>query len=180
MNIVNKKWLLNLAMRAVESELGGGKLVIGRVQAEFAEKKACFVTLTKNGQLRGCIGHLIPVQKLYRDVIDNARAAAFMDYRFDPITTSELPLIKIEISILNVPQKYTYPCPQNLVDYLVKNKPGVILKKGFNQATFLPQVWEELKTPREFMGYLCQKAELPFDEWQKMNEIEVYGVEKIA
>lgn len=180
MTIVNKKCLLNLARKAIESELSGKKLLVGKIPLEVRQKKACFVTLTKNGKLRGCIGHLLPVQELFLDVIDNARAAAFTDYRFTPVTGSELPKIKIEISILTVPQKYTYSGPQNLLAYLAKNKPGVILKKGINQATYLPQVWEELKNPEEFMNSLCQKAGLPFDQWQKMAEIEVYGVEKIT
>ena len=180
MTIVNKKWLLNLAKKAIESELSGKKLVVGEIPSEVRKEKACFVTLTKNGELRGCIGHLLPVQELFLDVIDNARAAAFTDYRFTPVIGSELPKIKIEISILAIPQKYTYSDPQNLLVYLVKNKPGVILKKGINQATYLPQVWQELKSSEEFMNSLCQKAGLPFDEWQRMSEIEVYGVETIT
>lgn len=178
MDIVNKKWLLDLAMRAIECELGGKKLVVGRIPAEFRKKKACFVTLTKNGKLRGCIGHLVAVQELYRDVIENAKGAALADYRFEPVDSAELPGIEIEISILDQPKKYSYTNPEKLVNYLVKNKLGVVLKKSFNQATYLPQVWEKLKSPEEFMGFLCQKAGLPFDEWKKMKEVEVYKVEK--
>ena len=179
MKIVNKKWLLGLARRAIESEFGGKKLKVFSIPAEFRQKKACFVTLTKNGELRGCIGHLVSVQELYRDVIENARRAALMDYRFGPVDRAELPEIEIEISVLDQPQKYNYVNPGKLINYLAKNRPGVILKKGFNQATYLPQVWEELRTPEEFMGNLCLKAGLPFDEWKRVGEIEVYGVEKI-
>ncbi|MFA4827394.1 MAG: AmmeMemoRadiSam system protein A [Candidatus Shapirobacteria bacterium] len=180
MNIINKKWLLGLARKTIEGELRGEKLVVGRVPVEFKKKKACFITLTKNGELRGCIGHLISIQELYRDVIENAKAAAFVDYRFSPVTGDELPQIKIEISILDRSKKYKYPCPEKLVNYLAKNKPGVILKRGFNQVTYLPQVWEELKNPEKFMNFLCQKAGLPFDEWRKMKEVGVYKVEKIT
>ena len=177
---MNKKWLLDLARRAIKSGLREEKLVVEKVPVEFKKKKACFITLTKNGQLRGCIGHLISVQELYQDVIQNAQAAAFMDYRFNPVTDNELPQIKIEISILNRPKKYKYSCPKDLVKFLAENKPGVILKKGINQATYLPQVWEELKTPEEFMSSLCQKAGLPSDEWQKMAKVAVYQVEKFS
>ena len=179
MNIANKKWLLNLARQAIETELKREKLVVKKVPVEFKKKKACFITLTQNGELRGCIGHLIPVQALYRDVIENARAAAFMDYRFDPVTNNELPQIKIEISILDRPKKYKYSSPKNLLKFLAENKPGVILKKGINQATYLPQVWEELKNPEKFMSSLCQKADLPFDEWKKMTSVDVYKVFRI-
>ena len=179
MNIANKKWLLNLAKQAIETELKGQKLLVKKVPAEFKKKKACFITLTKSGKLRACIGHLIPVRALYRDVIENAKAAAFMDYRFNPVTDNELPQIKIEISILDRPKKYKYSSPKNLLKFLSENKPGVILKKGINQATYLPQVWEELKNPEEFMNSLCQKANLPFDEWKRMTSVDIYKVSKI-
>jgi len=180
MNIANKKWLLNLARQAIETELRKEKLIIKKVPAEFKKKKACFVTLTQDGKLRGCIGHLIPVQALYRDVIENARAAAFMDYRFDSVTDNELPQIKIEISILDQPKKYRYSCPKNLLKFLSENKPGVILKKGINRATYLPQVWKELKNPEKFMNSLSQKANLPFDEWKKMTSVDIYSVSTIT
>ena len=180
MNIVNKKWLLGLARKAIKSELKGEKLVVSEVPVEFKKKKACFVTLTKNGELRGCLGHLIPLQELYRDVIENAKLAAFGDYRFESVISGELPEIEIEISILERPKKYKYSSPEKLVKFLAENKPGVMLKRGFNQATYLPQVWEELKKPEEFMGSLCQKAGLPADEWRKKVEIGVYGVEKLV
>lgn len=180
MNQKNKQWLLDLAQRSIKTALINDKLVIGKIPSAFTAKQACFVTLTKKGDLRGCIGHLLPVQPLYVDVIDNARAAALNDYRFDPVTLAELPLIKIEISILDIPKKFAYCKPKDLTDYLAKNKPGVIIKKGFNQATFLPQVWDELKTPEEFLAYLCQKAGLPADEWQRLPAVEVYRVAKLV
>jgi AmmeMemoRadiSam system protein A len=179
MNTVSKKWLLDLARRAIESGLKREKLEVDEIPAEFRQKKACFVTLTKNGELRGCVGHLVSVQAVYLDVIENARSAALMDYRFEPVSRAELSEIEIEVSILDQPQKYNYSNPRKLVNYLAKNRPGVILKKGGNQATYLPQVWEELKNPEEFMGSLCQKAGLPVDEWKKMDEIKVYEVEKV-
>ncbi len=167
-------------MRAIESELGGKKLVASGIPVEFRKKKACFVTLTKNGELRGCLGHLTPVQELYRDVIENARGAALADYRFEPVDSAELPGIEVEISILERPKRYKYSSPEKLVKFLAENKSGVILKKGFNQATYLPQVWEELKNPEEFMGSLCQKAGLPLGEWKKLTEVEIYQVEKLV
>ena len=91
------------------------------------------------------------------------------DYRFEPVDSAELPGIEVEISILERPKRYKYSSPEKLVKFLAENKSGVILKKGFNQATYLPQVWEELKNPEEFMGSLCQKAGLPLGEWKKID-----------
>jgi len=180
MNQKNKKILLNLAKKAITSSLFGQKLNIGHLPPELTLPQASFVTLTKAGELRGCIGHLLPVQPLYLDVIENARAAAFDDFRFPPLTPSELPQIEIEISLLDLPQKFFYSSPQELIAFLSQHHPGVIIKKAFHQATFLPQVWEELKNPTEFMNQLCQKAGLPATEWRKMSEVEIYYVSSFS
>lgn len=180
LNTEDRKLLLDLAKNAIESKLKGHKFEIPKnIPSKLKEKRGAFVTLTINGQLRGCIGHILPVQELYKDVIENARAAAFDDPRFPPLKKEELPNLKIEISILDLPKKLEYESPQMLIDYLNKNKPGVILKKGPYQATFLPQVWEELPNPEDFLTHLCLKAGLPADEWTYGTEIETYKVEKI-
>jgi len=180
LNTEDRKLLLDLAKNAIESKLKGHKFEIPKnIPSKLKEKRGAFVTLTINGQLRGCIGHILPVQELYKDVIENARAAAFNDPRFPPLKKEELPNLKIEISILDLPKKLEYESPQMLIDYLNKNKPGVILKKGPYQATFLPQVWEELPNPEDFLTHLCLKAGLPADEWTYGIEIETYKAEKI-
>jgi AmmeMemoRadiSam system protein A len=180
LNTEDRKLLLDLAKEAIESKLERREIKIPKnIPSKLKEKRGTFVTLTINGQLRGCIGHILPVQELYKDVIENARSAALDDPRFPPLTKEELPNVKIEISILDLPKKLKYESPQMLIDYLNKTKPGVILKKGSCRATFLPQVWEEVKEPEEFLAHLCLKAGLQADEWTRTIEIETYKVEKI-
>lgn len=172
-------FLLDLARRAIESELVEVKLVVGEIPEEFKTKKACFVTLTIKGKLRGCIGHLVAIQPVYLDVIENARNAAFRDPRFLPLTKKELEEVEIEISILGVPKSYKYENTGQLLEYLQKEKPGVIVEKDGYSATFLPQVWQELKRPEEFLSQLCLKAGMAGGEWRRGVGIRVYKVEVI-
>ncbi|MEM3088803.1 MAG: AmmeMemoRadiSam system protein A, partial [Candidatus Bathyarchaeia archaeon] len=107
LNEKEKKMLLDLAKKTIESELGHTKFKIEKekIPSRLREKKATFVTLTIDGQLRGCMGHLLPSRELYLDVIENAKAAAFYDPRFLPLRKDEFSKIQIEISILSLPQK---------------------------------------------------------------------------
>jgi len=144
------------------------------------KKAACFVTLTIGGNLRGCIGNLLPVQSLYKDVMENARAAAFSDYRFFPLAKQEYESVKVEISVLSELRKFKYQTKNELLEYLGKNKSGVVLRKEKLAATFLPQVWEEIERPEEFLNQLCQKAGMASGEWKNGIEIEIYEVLKIT
>jgi len=172
------KELLNLARSAIGSELDNKKLDISKeIKEKYSEKKACFVTLTEHGRLRGCVGSLYPHQELYKDVIENAIHAAFEDYRFPQLKKDELAKIKIEISVLSVPQKLEFKNEKELLKKIDKDM-GIILKKGFNSATFLPQVWEELPNKIDFLESLCLKAGIEKDAW-KNSEIYFYKVEKI-
>lgn len=150
---------------------------IGRIPEEFKVRKACFVTLTINGNLRGCIGTLEPREELWRAVVSNAISAAFRDPRFWPLTKEELEKVEIEISVLGLPKSFKYENIGQLLEYLGKERPGVIVEKSGFSATFLPQVWEELKKPEEFLTQLCLKAGLAGDEWRKGVGIRVYEVE---
>ena len=181
LNTEDKKFLLELAREAIEAKLESREVRIPETIPEnLQEKRGAFVTLTIDGKLRGCIGHLLPTQALYQDVIENARAAAFDDPRFAPLTADEFQRIKIEISALDLPQKFASKSPQDLLNFLAKNRPGVILKKGQHRATFLPQVWEDLPEPAEFLSHLCLKAGLPPDEWARGVEIETYRVTRLG
>ena len=185
----NEKKILEIAKEAIEAKLENREPKIGKIPAELKEKQGCFVTLTINGQLHGCIGHILPVQELYKDLIENACSAAFSDPRFMPLTKAEFEKVKIEVSLLDLPRKLNYKTTDELLNYLAKNKPGVIIKKGLNQATFLPQVWEELPQAEDFLSHLCLKAGLPADEWLATHSLseewtqgldfETYGVKKI-
>jgi AmmeMemoRadiSam system protein A len=182
MKIQDKQTLLNLAHEAIQSKLEGKNLNVdsSKISDDLKRKCGAFVTLEINGQLRGCIGHIAPVQALFQDVIENACAAAFEDPRFLPLTKNELEKTDIEVSVLSKSKKMEYNSPFSLVQILEKNKPGVILKKGSYGATFLPQVWDDLPSAQDFLSHLCLKAGLDSDEWTRGVEIETYAVEKIS
>jgi len=172
--------LLKLARASIKAELGGKELkVSGGIKKKYSKKKACFVTLTLNGELRGCIGSLEPRQELWEDVIENSRNAAFSDPRFNALAEEELKKVKIEISVLTIPEKKEYKDSADLLRK-IKGK-GVIIKKGWNQATYLPQVWEELEDEKEFIGSLCMKAGLSRELWKTEKlEVWLYEVEKVT
>ncbi len=175
-----KKFILSLARRSIETYLKTERILEidpAEVSEELKEERACFVTLTINGQLRGCIGHLLPIQELYQDVIENAVAAAFQDPRFPPLTAEEWPRVKIEISILSIPRPLSFSSSEDLLKKLRPNVDGVIIKQGRRQATFLPQVWENMPSSQEFLEHLCLKAGLSDDCWKEKGiEVEVYEV----
>ncbi len=172
------KELLKLARNAIESKFENKEIKVDEeIKKKYSEKKASFVTLTKHGQLRGCIGSLYPKQELYKDVIENAGYAAFDDCRFFPVRKEELKDIKIEVSILSTPEKISFKGEKELLDKIDKNM-GIILKKGYNSATFLPQVWEEIPDKVEFLEELSIKAGMTKEKW-KNSEVYFYRVEKI-
>ena len=131
-----------------------------------------FVTLKIKGQVRGCIGNLISSEFLISGVRRNAINAAFHDPRFAPLGASELDLVEIEISILTEPKPMNYRDAADLLSKLRPGVDGVTIRLGHASATFLPQVWEQLPEPRDFLAHLCMKAGLAADAW-KMSRIEV-------
>lgn len=147
----------------------------------LADLGACFVTLEKNGQLRGCIGSLTPTRRLADDVVENALAAAFSDPRFPPLTARELGEVDVEVSLLSKPKPLMFDgvAPRTESDVaraLTPGRDGVILKFGEQRATFLPQVWDQLPNPEEFLSNLKVKAGLPADFWDPNMEVETYTV----
>jgi len=140
---------------------------------------ASFVTLTKHGQLRGCIGSLEPRRPLVLDVRENALSAAFHDPRFPPVRPEELDDLHVEISVLSIPQPLSYDGPEDLVAKLRPGVDGVVIERGWNRATFLPQVWEKLPDPHQFLQHLCLKAFLPDDAYRYPGlDVYTYHVEK--
>jgi AmmeMemoRadiSam system protein A len=139
---------------------------------------AVFVTLTRNGELRGCIGSLEARRSLGEDVVENARMAAFADPRFPPLDRAELDDTHIEVSVLSEAQPIVF---QDEADALGKLRPGVdgvILEYGRHRATFLPQVWRQLPEPARFLAHLKRKAGLPADFWAPDIRLYRYTVEK--
>jgi AmmeMemoRadiSam system protein A len=170
--------LLVLARNAIAEKLGVAPAAEPAACPELAQSGAVFVTLTKNGELRGCIGSLEARRPLRDDLTANARAAAFSDPRFDPLQAAELPGIRVEVSLLNAPQPMTYTSEADAVAQLRPNVDGVILEYGRHRGTFLPQVWEGLPEPRQFMAQLKRKAGLPPDFWSNEIKLSRYQVEK--
>lgn len=141
--------------------------------------QATFVTLTINDTLRGCMGSLIARRSLYDDIVNNAKAAAFNDPRFKPLNAKEFDTIKIEISLLSQPQMVEYSNIEDLKSKITQGEEGVILQYENKQATFLPQVWEQLPTFELFFEYLCNKAGLDMECLHNHATIYTYKVEKI-
>jgi len=158
-----KKLLLKIARETLENYLSGKKLPELKIDDPvLMEKRGVFVTLHKKENLRGCIGYIEPIKPLYLAVREMAIHSATQDPRFEPVRYEELKDIEIEISVLTVPQKV------KSADEIVLGRDGVIVKRGFNQGVFLPQVAEETGwTKEEFLSYLCShKAGLPPDAWK--------------
>ncbi|MCB2145664.1 MAG: AmmeMemoRadiSam system protein B [Deltaproteobacteria bacterium] len=141
-------------------------------------RSGTFVTLKIDNQLRGCIGSLSATAPLLDGVRDNALNAAFHDPRFPPLGKTELDAVHIEVSVLSEPVPLTYTDAEDLLTRLRPGIDGVIIKKGFASATFLPQVWEQLPGPEHFLSHLCVKAGLPAGQWRKGDlEVKVYQVQ---
>ncbi|HLD23844.1 MAG TPA: AmmeMemoRadiSam system protein A [Sulfuricurvum sp.] len=145
---------------------------------ELSQKRACFVTLTLNNRLRGCIGSIIAHQSLLDDLLSNARSAAFHDPRFPPLSQEEFSLISIEVSLLTHPEPVEYSDRVDLMRIIRPDVDGVILRLGNYQATFLPQVWEELSDFDSFFSHLGMKAGLGNDPLSYHPDIYTYQVQK--
>lgn len=147
-------------------------------EKDFQAKRGIFVTLTINGELRGCIGSLTPDEAIITGVRRNAINAAFHDPRFPALTKEEAMQMEVEVSILTEPQPLAYKDSKDLVEKLCPDIDGVIIKKGLARATFLPQVWEQLPTREEFLSHLCNKAGLPGNAWEQPGlEVLTYQVQ---
>jgi hypothetical protein len=142
------------------------------------EPGAVFVTLTQHGELRGCIGSLEAQRALIDDLQANARAAAFKDPRFPPLSREEFASTRVEVSLLSPAQPMRFSSEADALAQLRPGIDGVILEHGWHRATFLPQVWEQLPEPRQFMANLKRKAGLGADFWADDLRLSRYQVEK--
>ncbi len=175
--------LLQVALESIESGLGSGKPASGDSRASIGaldKPGASFVTLKKQGALRGCIGTLEAHRRLVDDVAANAFAAAFRDPRFDKLASEELDSLEIGISILGPREALVFDSQQALLDMLRPGVDGLVLHDGNARATFLPAVWESLPQPAAFLGQLKQKAGLPADYWSDTLEVWRYTTESFA
>lgn len=143
-----------------------------------AGQGASFVTLTIEGRLRGCIGTLEAHRELVLDVHNNALSAAFRDPRFPPLTASEYDRTRVEVSVLTPPVPFPVADEADALARLRPGVDGVILTAGRHRATFLPQVWDQLPDPAEFLAHLKRKAGLPASCWGPDVTLATYGVRK--
>ncbi|MEA3522432.1 MAG: AmmeMemoRadiSam system protein A [Campylobacterota bacterium] len=177
------KVLLALAKYSIDEEFTNEQEIDKEAMIEkypkLQEKRAVFVTLNLKGQLRGCIGSLIPHRRLIDDVISNAKSAAFRDPRFPPLTQEEFKNIEMEISLLSVPYELEYEDIADLKAKIRVGVDGVILQHHNNQATFLPSVWEQLPDFESFFTHLCYKAGLGEKCLKAHPNIRLYQAQKI-
>jgi AmmeMemoRadiSam system protein A len=143
------------------------------------EAGACFVTLLHRGDLRGCVGSVRAFRRLFDDVWENARASAFHDSRFPPVHRRELAEISVEVSLLSAPEPLGAGGEEEALFLLRPGLDGVIFEAGPFRATFLPQVWDQLPEPRDFLSHLKRKAGLaPSFRWSPEVRLFRYGVRK--
>lgn len=173
--------LTGLARAAIARALGAtcGEAPAPPERADWLrEPGAVFVTLTQDGELRGCIGSLEAHRPLAEDLEENARAAALRDPRFAPLTAAELPRTRVEVSILSPAEPMRFADEQDALRQLRPGVDGVILEYGWHRATFLPQVWEQLPEAWQFVAHLKRKAGLSADFWSDEVKLFRYTVEK--
>ena len=166
--------LLMLARSAIAEKLGLGTLAAVS-HARLEEPSATFVTLRHAGELRGCVGSLQPVRALRDDVRANAVAAAFRDPRFAPLAASEFAMTSLEVSLLAGEERIEARSESELLAQLRPGVDGVILEWGRHRATLLPQVWQHVSDPREFLAALKVKAGLAEDFWNEGMLVSRYG-----
>ena len=169
--------LLQTARRAIEQSFGRGPAAAA-THAELDRPGATFVTLTQHGELRGCIGTLEAHRALRRDVEENARNAAFRDPRFAPLALAELHVTRIEVSLLSAPAPLPIAGEDDLLARLRPGVDGIVLAFRRQRATFLPQVWESLPEPGEFIAALKRKAGLAAGFWHDEIRIARYTAAK--
>jgi AmmeMemoRadiSam system protein A len=179
-NEAERQVMLRLARQALVHATANVSLEVEakNVPPRLRQKRACFVTLTNHGSLRGCIGNILPLKPLFQAILDNAGGAALRDPRFPPVEPHEVDDIQIEISVLTEPEPLVFASPEELLSQLQPQRDGVLLRIGAQHATFLPQVWEKVPDKIDFLNRLAQKAGHPPSRWREPDaSISVYRVE---
>lgn len=181
--VEHRRILLDLSHQSIEYGIKHNDLMpinLNNFPAELVAKRACFVTLELNNNLRGCIGSLQAHRPLVSDVIYNAYTAAFNDPGFQPLTQAKFREIKLSISVLSTPEPIKFSSEEDLLTKIRPNIDGLILTAGDNSGTFLPAVWEDLPEKKEFLQNLKLKAGLAANYWSKSIKIERYVTESIT
>lgn len=184
LTVRERKHLLELARKALREFVRSGgqpRVDESKLTPALREARSCFVTLTRHGELRGCVGNLEAREPLFRAVMINACGAAFRDSRFPPVDGTHIPELEIEISVLTAPVPLAFASPQELLHQLRPEVDGVVLEAEGRTATFLPQVWEKIPDAASFMDELARKAPLPAPAWREPGAVVLtYQVESFA
>lgn len=171
------KVLLPIARASISRALGVPRAA-DETASWLAEHGACFVTLKQDGNLRGCIGTLQAYRPLLADLKSNAVSAALHDPRFAPLDAGELDITAIEISLLSPTAAMHVRDEADALAQMCPGVDGIVFEYGPYRSTFLPQVWEDLAQPREFLAMLRRKAGLPDDFWEEGVKLSRYTVTK--
>jgi AmmeMemoRadiSam system protein A len=169
--------LREVALRAVEQAARGGAALHVDPQQHaprLREPGASFVTLRREGLLRGCTGRLEAVAPLVVDVARSAHRAACEDPRFEPVGEGELTSLELKVSVLSALEPLPAGSRAELLAALRPGVDGLVLREGTAGATFLPAVWESLPEPEHFLRELLRKARLPADHWSAQLRFERY------
>jgi AmmeMemoRadiSam system protein A len=163
--------LLKVAHETIEASVNRRELVLPAVPAHLAEPRGAFTTLYLAGDLRGCVGYVLPVVSLLRTVAESARAAALDDMRFNAVTPEEAPHLEIVLSVLS-------PLAPILAERVEIGRHGLVVTLGLRRGLLLPQVPIEHGWDREtFLCQTCRKAGLPLDAWQHGAVLEAFTAE---
>jgi AmmeMemoRadiSam system protein A len=166
-----RKLLLHLAHEAILSALEGREIPLDPPTDHLSEPRGAFTSLYLRGELRGCVGYVLPVSPVYRAVADTARAAAFEDSRFYPVTLPEVSGLQIELSILSPPQPIS-------AESIEIGRHGLLISMAGHRGLLLPQVPVEHDWDRmTFLEQTCRKAGLPLNAWQNGATIEAFTAE---
>ena len=167
-------YLIQLCRKVISSKFDKQKIYTNHAPV-FNQLGACFVTLKKNNNLRGCIGSIVAHQPLINDLVQHAQDAAFRDPRFNPVEQSEIDNLKIDISILSEPKPIQFSDEQDLLKQIVPFKDGIIIKDGKYQAVYLPSVWEDLPDKELFLKSLKVKAGMLPEHFSRTFEAYRFG-----
>jgi uncharacterized protein len=163
--------LLRLAHESIVSALEHREISLTPPSPHLAEPRGAFTTIYLQGGLRGCVGYVLPVVSLYRTVVETARAAAFEDTRFSPVTLEEAVELQVSLSILS-------PLQAAKPEEVVIGLHGLVVSEGRHRGLLLPQVPVEHQWDRvTFIEQTCRKAGLPVDAWQKGATLEIFTAE---
>lgn len=166
-----RAWLLKLAHAAIAAGVAGEPFTPAAPSPHLAEPRGAFTTIYCRGDLRGCVGYVLPVYPLFQTVAETARSAALEDTRFWPVTRDELPGIAVSLSILS-PLKPIQP------EEVEVGRHGLLVSQGTRHGLLLPQVAEEHGWDRvTFLEQTCRKAGLPDHAWQKGAKLEAFTAE---